>query len=393
MRIVLVHNIYQHHGGEDSVVDSEISLLRSRGHEVTPYFRSNDDIATMPAAAVVIQTLWSSRTMDELSELIRSFQPDVIHVHNTLPLISPAIYWAADRAGVPVVQTLHNFRLMCLSALYLRGGKICEDCMGHLPWRGVVRKCYRGSVAASAVLAGMVALHRGLGTYRNKVDRFIALTQFAKQKFVDAGFSEKKIAVKPNFHDISGSKCKVKGESWPGALFVGRLSEEKGVATMLNAWRGLDIPLRIAGDGPLLEQNLGRHRTNIDFLCRLSGEQVAQEMSQASFLVMPSEWYEGFPMVLVEAFAHGLPVVASRLGSMAEIVKDGVTGLHFEPGDPHDLARKAQWMQEHPEECRKMGENARREYEEKYTPEKNYEMLMDVYRQAIENHRAEECGH
>ena len=388
MKVLVAHNAYQHRGGEDSVVEADIALLRSRGHEVTTYFRNNNDIEDMPLVSVATQTLWSSRTLHDLSELLQDSQPDIIHAHNTLPLISPSLYWAASHAGVPVVQTLHNFRMMCLSALYLRGGKVCEDCMGHLPWRGVVRKCYQGSVAASAVLAGMVTLHRGLGTYRNKVDRFIALTQFAKQKFVAAGFSEKKIVVKPNFHDISGSKCKVKGESRSGALFVGRLSEEKGVATMLNAWRDLDIPLRIAGDGPLLEQNLGRHRTNIDFLCRLSDEQVAKEMTQASFLVMPSEWYEGFPLVLVEAFAHGLPVVASRLGSMAEIVEDGVSGLHFDPGNPHDLAQKVQWMHKHPDECRQMGENARRVYEKKYSPEKNYKILMDVYRQTIEGTKA-----
>lgn len=386
MRILVIHNAYQQRGGEDSVVEAEIALLRSHGHEVATYFRDNDDIADMSAASLALQTLWSINTTNELTKIFHSFRPDVIHVHNTLPLISPTVYWAAERAGVPVVQTLHNFRLMCLSALYLREGKVCEDCMGHLPWRGVVRKCYRDSIAASAVLAVMLALHRGLGTYRNKVSRYIALNDFCRNKFVEAGFPEEKVVVKPNFCEEKEVRSGALSNK-NGALFVGRLSEEKGVVTLLDAWRGLDIPLRVAGDGPLLQQNRGRHRVNVEFLGRLTGGQVAQEMSQASFLVMPSEWYEGFPMVLVEAFAHGLPVVASRLGAMAEIVEDGITGLHFEPGNFQDLALKVRWMHDHPEECQQMGENAQREYEQKYTPVNNYAVLVDVYQQAIDENK------
>lgn len=392
MRILIAHNTYQHRGGEDGVVESELALLRSHGHIVETWCRSNDEVAGMPLLALVRDTLWSRQTSVALTETINRFRPDLIHVHNTFPLISPSLYWAASRAGVPVVQTLHNFRLLCLNALFLRDGRVCEDCMGKLPWQGVVRKCYRGAVAASAVLAGMLALHRGLSTYRSKVNRFIALTQFAKQKFVEAGFPEEKIVVKPNFYQARAEGVGLRTEGRNGALFVGRLSEEKGVATMLDAWRGLDISLRVAGEGPLLEQHQWQHGANVKFLGRLSGEQVAKEMSQASYLVMPSECYEGFPMVLVEAFAHGLPVVASRLGAMAEIIENGVSGLHFEPGNPQDLAQKIQWLHDHPEECQQMGENAHREYEEKYTPEKNYELLMDVYRQAIEEHRTEECG-
>ena len=203
MRILFVHNAYQHRGGEDSVVEAEIALLQSHGHAVETYFRSNEDVAGMSSLALARHTLWSPRTPHDLADLIRRFQPDVIHVHNTFPLISPSLYWAAERARVPVVQTLHNFRLMCLNALFLREGKVCEDCMGHLPWRGVARACYRESRAASAALAGMLTLHRGLGTYRNKVARYIALNEFCRGKFIEGGLPAERVVVKPNFVDFA----------------------------------------------------------------------------------------------------------------------------------------------------------------------------------------------
>lgn len=378
MRILIAHNAYQHRGGEDSVVESEVALLRSHGHEVATYFRSNVDIATMPAVSVAIQTLWSSRSVDELSALIHSFRPDVMHVHNTLPLISPSIYWAAARAGVPVVQTLHNFRLMCLSALYLREGNVCEDCAGHLPWRGVVRKCYRGSSAASGVLAGMLTLHRGLGTYRNKVSRYIALNDFCRNKFIEGGLPAELIAVKPNFVDTPAPQDMHRG----GLLFVGRLSVEKGVESLANAAALLpDAQLRVAGDGPqavLLDGVQGVSR-----LGALSGEAVRHEMNSAMALVIPSICYENFPRTIVEAFAAGLPVIASRIGALAGIVTDGETGLLFEPGNAQDLADKMAWALAHPEQMAVMGQKARAQYETKFTAERNYAQLMAIYQDVI----------
>jgi glycosyltransferase involved in cell wall biosynthesis len=385
MRILIAHNAYQQRGGEDAVVEAEIDLLNTYGHEVVTYFRSNDDITAISGASVAIQTLWSSRTKDEMAKLMRAFQPDVIHVHNTLPLISPSIYWAAARAGVPVVQTLHNFRLMCLNALYLREGKVCEDCAGCLPWRGILRKCYRNSGTASSVLASMLILHRALGTYDHKVDRFIALTQFAKNKCVEANYPANKLTVKPNFYSgVRTADDQTEGCTRHGALFVGRISQEKGISTLIRSWTEIDCDLRLAGDGSLTGEVDSAGNQRIKRLGSLPSVEVSAAMSESEFLVMPSVWYEGFPMVLVEAFAHGLPVVASRLGSMAEIVEDGVTGLLFETGNAEDLAVKVRWMIEHPDECRQMGYNARHEFEQKYTPERNYEMLMKIYQEAID---------
>ncbi|MDO9009373.1 MAG: glycosyltransferase, partial [Thiobacillus sp.] len=342
IRILLAHNAYQHKGGEDTVVEAEIALLRAHGHAVETYFRSNDDVAGMSSLALAQHTLWSPRTSHDLAEQIRHFQPDVIHVHNTFPLISPSLYWAAEHAGVPVVQTLHNFRLMCLNGLFLREGKVCEDCMGHLPWRGVARACYRESHAASAALAGMLALHRGLGTYQNKVARYIALNGFCRDKFIEGGLPAERVVVKPNFVDFAAPEPLARS----GLLFVGRLSVEKGVATLAAAMALLPgAALRVAGDGP--EAGLLDGVAGVARLGSLMGEVVRQEMSRAAALVVPSICFENFPRTIAEAFACGLPVIASRIGALADIVTDGETGLLFEPGNPRDLADKLAWAQAH----------------------------------------------
>ena len=381
MRILVVHNAYQHRGGEDSVVEAEIALLRTYGHAVETYFRSNDDVTGMPSLALARHTLWSPRTSHDLAEQISRFQPDVIHVHNTFPLISPSLHWAAARAGVPVVQTLHNFRLMCLNGLFLREGKVCEDCMGQLPWRGVARACYRGSHAASGALAGMLTLHRGLGTYRNKVARYIALNGFCRDKFIEGGLPAERVVVKPNFVDFDAPAPAPRA----GLLFVGRLSVEKGVATLAKAMAQLsDATLRVAGEGPeagLLDGVLGVTR-----LGSQSGEAVRGEMSRALALVVPSICFENFPRTIAEAFACGLPVIASRIGALADIVTDGETGLLFEPGNPRDLADKLAWAQAHPERMAELGDKARAQYEAEFSAEVNYRRLMEIYAGVLAGH-------
>lgn len=378
MRVLVAHNTYQHRGGEDSVVEAEIALLRSHGHEVATYFRHNDDIAAMSKATAAQQTLWSSRTTSELTGLIHTFRPDVIHAHNTFPLISPSLYWAAERAGVPVVQTLHNFRLMCLNGLFLREGRVCEDCQGRLPWRGVVRKCYRGSGAASAALAGMLTLHRGLGTYRHKVARYIALNDFCRNKFIEGGLPAERIVVKPNFVDFAVPAALPR----QGFLFVGRLAREKGVQTLAGAAVLLpDASVRVAGDGP--ESALLDGVNGITRLGSLPGEAVRQEMNRAMALVIPSICYETFGLVVIEAFATDLPVIASRIGALAVLVRDGETGLLFEPGNPQDLATKMAWALAHPEAMASMGRKARAQYEAEFTAERNYAQLMAIYADAI----------
>jgi len=377
-RLLIVHNAYQLRGGEDAVVESEVGLLRAKGHAVEIYARSNDDVTAMPKLALARDTLWSPRTTQELRQRLAEFRPDLIHAHNTFPLVSPSLYWAAARAGVPVVQTLHNFRLMCLNGLFLRDGKVCEDCLGRLPWRGVVHGCYRGSRAASAVVAGMLTLHRGLGTWRHKVARYIALSEFGRRKFIEGGLPADRIMVKPNFVDLPPPGARQRA----GLLFVGRLSAEKGVATLAAAVGKLGgASLRVAGDGP--QAALLQGLPGVACLGSVPPAAVRDEMERAAALVLPSICYENFPRTIVEAFASGLPVIASRIGALAEIVDDGETGLLFEPGNADDLAQKLQWALAHPGELARMGSNARRRYEQAFTPEANYMRLMEIYATAL----------
>lgn len=384
LKILQIHNSYQQPGGEDRVVEQELDLLRSHGHEVIQLTASNDGIRGISDRfRTALRSAYSPEAKARCAEALDVARPDIVHVHNLFPLLSPSVLDACAERAVPVVMTLHNYRLLCPGALLMRGGHVCTRCVAGTPYAAVIHRCYRGSFLGSAVASHVVAAHRARGTWRIGVHRFIALTEFARNLFIQGGLPTDRIVVKPNF--CSPGPASADGHR-SGALFVGRLSREKGVATLLSAWKSIPNGLSLAGSGPYAaEENLGPHVT---FLGALDSETVAREMRKAQFLVMPSECFEGFGMVIVEAFAAGSPVLASRLGAMAEIVKDGVTGLHFEAGNPRDLAAKARWLFEHPDQCRRMGLNARAEYERKYTPERNYEMLMDIYEQAIdEAHR------
>lgn len=387
MKILIAHNAYQHRGGEDMVVDAEINLLREHGHDVEIYRQHNDALNHMPRAVAAVTTVWSQRSTHDIDLLCDRFAPDVIHVHNTFPLISPSLYWAAARRKVPVVQTLHNFRLLCPQAIFLRDGKICEDCVGKMPWRAVTRKCYRESTMQSAVLTGMLATHRALGTYRERVTRYIALNRFARDKYVEGGLPAHLFRIKPNFVQSDAQP------SWTnrhGGMYVGRLSPEKGIGVLTEAIRHVpDAAIDVIGSGPLEEtvhQAFGTH-----YLGYRSLDEIMTRMGFAQFLILPSICYENSPRTIIEAFACGLPVIASRLGALPDIVRDGVTGLLFNPVDAADLAAKIAWANTHPEQMMRMGQAARAEYLAQYTPERNYETLMDIYEDAI-NTRHGQCA-
>lgn len=377
-KILVVHNNYQQRGGEDTVVEAECALLQGHGISVDYFGKHNDDIRQISRLRLAVNTVWSTSSRKEFETLLVRSAPDVIHVHNTFPLISPAIYWVADRLGIPIVQTLHNFRLFCPQAMFLRKGDVCEKCIGKIPWRGVVHGCYRDSQIQSAVLAGMVTFHRAVHTWDRKVTRYIALNDFCRNKFIEGGLPAERLVVKPNFVDFPEPEARQRA----GFLFVGRLSREKGIDVLVNATRSLrGACVRVAGTGP--EDHLLSGVAGLSHLGGLSGEGVRGEMAGAAALILPSIWYENFPRTLVEAFGCGLPVIASRIGALAELIEDGVTGLLFEPGDPLDLAKKMRWAIDHPEELGRMGRSARKHYEENFTAERNYEQLMTIYRDAI----------
>jgi glycosyltransferase involved in cell wall biosynthesis len=309
----------------------------------------------------------------------------MVHLHNTFPLISPAAYYAAAAEGAPVVQTLHNYRLLCPAATLYRAQTVCEDCVGKpVAWPAVLHSCYRGSKPASFASASMLALHRGAGTWNHKVSTYIALTEFARRKFIEAGFPSDKIAVKPNFIDPDPGPGKTQAGSY--ALFMGRLTPEKGIRTLLNAWRILEgaMPLWIAGNGPMADEVRASAASihNVKYDGWLSRDQLLETIRNAAFVVVPSEWYEPFGLTVVEAFASGIPVVASRLGSLASMVTHKETGLLFEAGNAADLAAQVRWFLANRDAGRAMRAMARLDYEHNYTGGTNYELLMNIYQQA-----------
>lgn len=384
MRILMVHNRYQQHGGEDTVYDAEVALLRQYGHTVTEFTRDNSTLVGRSRVGVAALSVWSGSSRDALSSLAVKVRPDIVHIHNTHLIITPSAYYLSTAARVPIVQTLHNFRLLCPNALLFRQGRVCEKCVGKsVAWPGVLHRCYRDSRAATLAVATTLAVHSGLGTWQKRIHRYIALTQFARAKFIEGGLPPDRIAVKPNFafDRSTDTEFSVGGA---GALFVGRLSKEKGIRTLLDAWRDLKVPLNLVGDGPLRAVVQEHENPFIQICGPRSPEEVANSMRQAAFLVLPSECYEGFAVVIAEAFCHGLPVIASSLGAMAEAIIDGECGLLFSPGNVSELAAKVRWAASHPEEMAQMGLNARRRYEERYSPEANYSNLMGIYDEAVQ---------
>lgn len=389
MKVLLCHNYYQQTGGEDLSFRAEADLLAAHGHEVVQYTRHNDDIEGSSRWATARQTFWNRRTYRQVRALIRRERPQIMHCTNTFPLISPAVFYAARAEKVPVVAALRNYRLLCPAWTLLRQGRVCEDCLGRaVAWPAVVHGCYRGSRTGSAVVAGMLAGHRVMKTWSRTVDMYFTLTQFARSKFLEAGFPPERIAVKPNFIDPDPGPGRGGGAGADGyAVFVGRLSEEKGIHTLLHAWDSpsIGLPLKIIGDGPLAQQVRARAAATegrIDWLGTRSPQQVLAIIGDATCLVMTSIWYETFGRTVIEAFAKGTPVIASRLGAMAELVDDGRTGLLFEPADAEDLRAKVQLLLAEREKIPCMRRAARHEYEQKYTARINYQILLDIYAQA-----------
>lgn len=383
MRVLIAHNRYQQRGGEDVVVENELRLLASAGHEVRKLILSNDTIASpLDKLLTLLRTASNPAGVAAMKGAVAAFHPDLVHVHNFFPLLSPAIYRVCRQLGIPVVQTLHNYRPFCANARLLRQGKICQLCVKGSPYLGALHRCYRGSLPGSLGAARMIDVHRRRGTWLRDVDRYIAMTEFGRGVFIKAGFPGGLIDVKPNFADDPGPPI----EKTPrkGVLYVGRLSGEKGVDHLIEACARHGYPLRIAGGGPEAARLKATASDSTVFLGEVTHDAVLDEMRRASVLVLPSIWYESFPMVIVEAFANATPVIVSGLGALGEIVEDGATGYHVPPANAEALGARIGELLANPARARELGHAARRTFTERYTPEANLRMLDFIYHKALE---------
>jgi glycosyltransferase involved in cell wall biosynthesis len=388
MNVLLAHNFYQQPGGEDQVFAAEGALLEQHGHVVGRFTMDNDEVKTMGKLTVAGKTLWNCQAGQSLRKAIREIGAQVVHFHNTFPLISPAGYYAAHEEGAAVVQTLHNYRLMCVTATFLRNGRVCEDCLGRtVAWPGILHGCYRGSRLASATVAAMLTFHRLHGTWRREVDVYIVLSEFGRKKFIEGGLPPDKLLVKPNFLDPVPAIGTGSGDY---ALFVGRLSVEKGITTLLEAWPRIyadtGVKLKIIGDGPLRAnvETASKNAAGIEYLGWLDLRQEGYAtMGAAQALIFPSICYETQGMTIVESMATGTPVLASRLGSRAEMIAEGQTGLLFMAGDTEDLARQARVLLSNQAARLRMRHAARVEFLNRYTAEQNYPLLLGCYEAAL----------
>lgn len=386
MRILMAHNQYLIRGGEEESSAAEQDLLRAHGHEVELYEEHNERVGALSKLRVALKTVWSSESYHILRQRLQRRQYDVVHVQNFFPLISPSVYYAARAEGVPVVQSLRNYRLACTNASLFRDGRVCEDCLGRtIPWPGVVNRCYRDSRIASGTVAAMIAGHRAMGTWQRMVAVYIALTRFSREKLIAGGLPGEHIVVKPNFVEDAARPGRGSGGY---ALFVGRLTPEKGIGTLLAAWRQLGgaLPLKIVGEGPLESEVAAASAADpaIEWLGRRPLGEVYELMGAARFLVLPSEWYEPFGRVAVEAFARGTPVVAAAIGGLAEMIDDGRTGCLYPAGDAAALAARVRRLMAHPDELARMRSAARGEFESRYTAAQNYRRLMEIYHRALQ---------
>jgi glycosyltransferase involved in cell wall biosynthesis len=388
MKVLLAHNFYRSSApsGEDSVYRNERKLLENR-LEVVAYERHNDDIDESTLAkkmALAKDCAWSKRTYQELKALIQETRPDVAHFHNTFPLISPSAYAACRELHVPVIQTLHNFRLICPNALLLREGKPCEACVGTNLLPALRYRCYRDSLVATAAQVWALQSNRWRGTYQHLVNCYIAPSQFSASRLIAGGIPSDRMEVKGHFLPDPPPPGPGNGGY---VLFVGRLSKEKGAEVLINAWRHIsNVPLKIIGDGELrrdLEAEAVRCKLDVEFLGFLPHAEVLALMGNALALVMPSLCYETFGMAGMESFALGTPVLASRIGSLSELVEDGVNGLKFEAGNPRDLADKVLNLKGCKEALPSYRKRARMTFESKYAAAPNADSLITIYKKMI----------
>lgn len=380
--VLMAHNYYKVPGGEDTVFHNEVNMLEKNGHKVIKYTRHNDEIKSgiLSKLKLGIDTIFSLKTYKEVKKLIDENDIDVVHVHNTLPLISPSIYYAARNKKVPIVQTIHNFRLLCPGATFTRCGEICEDCVSKSLEQSLKHKCYRNSLFQTFIMYTMLKLHRIIGTY-DKIN-YITLTEFNKQKLSTLVKDESKIHVKPNFVE---KREYIERTLEDYFVYIGRLDDIKGINFLVEAWKNIDknINLYIIGTGPeeeKLKHTISENRlNNVKLLGFMKREDAFKVIEKSRAIIIPSKWYEGFPMTIAESFSLGVPVIGSNIGNIKSIIENKSSGLLFEINDVEDLKKVVENTFYSKEKNKILGENAYKEFNVKYTDIVNYKKLREIY--------------
>ena len=393
MKIALVHNYYLEPGGEDRAFEDEQRLLVDRGHDVLPIVFHNREFANWSVEERLTRPIWNRASYDRVLKQLRRHRTEIVHIHNTLVVASPSVIHAAKATNAAVVQTVHNFRPLCLNGLLFRNGKVCESCLNwHSSLPGILRGCYRQSRAASAGAASVQAGHTLAGTWKNKIDLYLAPTEFVREKLIQGGFSSDAIAVRPHFVFETNSASPVpyadRTGGRPRVVFVGRLSPEKGIRTLLEGWKLVPHPhaeLVVIGSGPLSPyvESAAQSDKRVVAAGHLSPQEVRQYLETAACVVVPSDCYESFGKVVIEGFAVGTPVIVSGHGSLATIVRTGEEGIHFRPGDASDLARQITLLLRDQQMAQRLSEGAKRRFIEQFTAEHIYDATMTLYEHAI----------
>jgi glycosyltransferase involved in cell wall biosynthesis len=365
------------------VVNGIIRLLGEHGHDVIGFTRSSAEIPYMRLGRVraFFSGIYSLSSRQKIKVFLARENPDIVHIHNVFPLISPSVLSACRQAGIPTVMTVHNYRLVCPNGLHMADGQICEKCCGGHEYWCVLRNC-ENNLFKSIGYALRNYAARKLRLFRDNVNIFICLTEFQKAKLVAEGFTTDRCTVIPNMTDVSDGNPSDDLGDYIG--FIGRISREKGIPTLLAAAKKLaNIPFKAAGEYGRMPHLFDMAPANFEFLGYLSGDGIEEFYRKSQFVVLPSVCFEGFPMMILDAMWRQKPVICSRIGALPEIVEDGITGLLFTPGDADDLANKIRYLWERPDVCKKMGQAGREKVLSRYSPQKYYELLMDAYQKAI----------
>ncbi len=390
MKILLIHNTYLKYGGEDTVFEAEKQLLEQNGNEVETLIFDNTLLQGIEKIKLIYNIFYNNKSAKLLKSKLKEFKADIIHVHNFFYLASPAIFYVANECKIPIAQTMHNYRLICAGALLLRDERVCELCVSKkIPLEGIKHKCFNNSFLQTTQLTLMTGLHKYLGTWKNKIDTYICLTEFAKSKFSNSSLQIpiNKISVKPNFtEDMGVSKVKRKDFY----LFVGRLSKQKGIDILLEAAKNQGFKLEIIGDGEMREyvEKMAEIHQNIIYHGFQQKNWIMDKLKACKALIFSSISYEGMPLTILEAFATGTPIIASDIDNVRDFIQDNVNGLHFKYGNATDLAEKVAFFEENSSKLSHFYTQARATYEAHYTPEKNYQQLIKIYQDTIERHKS-----